>query len=109
MTQDTHPITCLRTLTDTAAARAAEFELAPKAQGAVHYHSNVEEYCVCLQGTCEVAIDDHPARRLQTGERVDIPAGARHQILNATCAPCQYLVVQYGGVYDFIEAPHTDP
>jgi len=39
---------------------------------------------------------------LSPGGKVVIPAGVEHQLINTGSEPGRYLVVQYGGAYDFI-------
>jgi len=96
------PLKCLRTLVHSESTRVAEFELAPKAAGGAPYHSSVSEHCICLQGELQVNISGGSTHSLQPGSKVEIPAGIRHRVANIGTVLCQYMVVQFGGAYDFI-------
>jgi mannose-6-phosphate isomerase-like protein (cupin superfamily) len=39
---------------------------------------------------------------LSPGGKLAIPAGVEHQLINTGSEASQYLVVQYGGAYDYI-------
>lgn len=102
MENSVEPLKCLKALVHTESARVAEFELAPETEGESHYHSSASEHCVCLQGQLQVKIRGGSTHLLQPGGRLEIPAGVRHQVINIGAVPCQYMVVQCGGAYDFI-------
>ncbi len=89
-------------LVDTADARVAEFSLPPGQAGERHYHSNVSEYCYCLEGILSITLEGGPCKTLSQGERQFIPAGIPHQVANTGTIPCRYLVVQGDGAFDFI-------
>jgi len=95
-------VTCIDTLVHTGNVRIAEFELAPDSKGEVHYHSSVTEQCVCLQGRLLIRLNDDPGYSLSPGGKHVIPAGVEHQLVNTASEPCRYLVIQYGGAYDFV-------
>jgi len=82
--------------------RVAEFEIEPKTEGEAHYHTSVSEYCVCSRGQFQVKTSGSSAHSFRPGERTKIQAGVTHQIINTGTVPCRYLVVQYGGAYDFV-------
>ena len=102
MERTSQSVKCINTLVHTKEARVAEFEMAPNTEGEVHYHSTVNERCVCLGGRLKININSPPAFSLKPGESIDIPAGVAHQIINTNSSACQYMVVQFGGVYDFV-------
>lgn len=89
-------------LIDTADVRVAEFSLPPGQAGERHYHSNVSEYCYCLEGILSVTLEGGPRKTLSRGERQLIPAGVPHQVTNTGEVSCRYLVVQGIGAFDFI-------
>jgi len=92
---------CVKTLIHTADARVAEFEMGPESEGEAHCHSSVSEHCVCLQGRLQVKSGGR-VHALGPGDRLDIAAGVPHQVINRGRKSCRYLVIQYGGAYDFI-------
>jgi quercetin dioxygenase-like cupin family protein len=97
-----NPVTCIDTLVHTDDARIAEFELAPDSEGEIHSHSLATEHCVCLQGQLLIVLNGDPEQSLSPGGKVVIPAGVEHQVINTGSEPGRYLVIQYGGTYDFI-------
>jgi len=97
-----NPVTCIDTLVHTVNVRIAEFELAPNSEGGVHFHSFATEQCVCLQGQLQVILNGDSRHSLSPGGKAVIPAGVEHQLINTGSEPGRYLVVQYGGAYDFI-------
>jgi len=102
MDNSNNPIKCIKTLIHSAETRVAEFEIGPQTEGEVHYHSEVSEHCICLRGQLQVTLGADSVCLLKPGEKLEIPAGKTHQIINPGEIPGRYLVVQYGGAYDFI-------
>jgi mannose-6-phosphate isomerase-like protein (cupin superfamily) len=49
-----------------------------------------------------IILEDDSSHSLSPGGKMLIPAGMKHQIINTGIEPSRYLVVQYGGAYDFI-------
>jgi len=102
MERTSQSVKCVKTLVHTEGARVAEFVMGPKSKGEAHYHSKACERCICLKGQIEVKINGSTSRSLKPGGSVEIPAGVGHQVINPSYLVCQYMVVQFGGVYDFI-------
>lgn len=102
MDNSNNSVKCIKTLIHTAEARVAEFVMGPKTEGESHYHSVAAENCICLEGELQVKISGSPVRSLKPGDKLEIPAGVSHQVINSSTNPCHYLVVQFGGAYDFI-------
>ena len=96
------PVKCIDTLVYTDKVRIAEFELSPNSHGEVHYHSSITEQCVCLQGQLRIMLNGDSRHSLMPGDKLVIPSGVEHQIINTGSEPGRYLVIQYGGAYDFI-------
>jgi mannose-6-phosphate isomerase-like protein (cupin superfamily) len=97
-----NPATCIDTLVHTDDVRIAEFELAPDSVGEIHSHSYATEQCVCLHGQLQMVLNGEPGPSLSPGGKLVIPAGVEHQVINTGSEPGRYLVIQYGGTYDFI-------
>lgn len=83
-----------------------EFTVAPGEEVPWHYHSEVTDWCYCLEGVVAAQIRDRPAdkvstRRLRPGQSCRIEAGTVHRLTSGSRTPCRYLLVQAGGKYDF--------
>jgi quercetin dioxygenase-like cupin family protein len=83
-----------------------EFTVAPDENIPWHYHTNVTDWCYCLEGVVS-AETRNPAtagvsvQYLKAGESCRIDAGVIHRLANGGKASCRYLLVQSGGNYDF--------
>lgn len=67
-----------------------------------HYHSEVTDHMVCLEGPMVVETRAPRAfHRLAPGERCTVPAKTAHYVHGENGGPCQFLIVQGVGVYDF--------
>jgi quercetin dioxygenase-like cupin family protein len=78
--------------------------LAPGQGTPWHYHSVVNDDVLSLADPVEVRLrDPDETIRLVPGQRLHIPAGRIHRVLNPTSAPLRYLLIQATGPYDFIE------
>lgn len=95
----------LSTLYNTGEVRVAEFSIDPVAIGSAHYHTSVNELCICLEGVMLVHQRDRDSITLLPGQRVTIPAGTVHTVENPQHTSCKYMVVQGPGVYDLIRLP----
>jgi len=68
-----------------------------------HYHSEIGDTIVCLQGPMEVETRaPRQTFRLMPGERCAIPPKTAHYVHGDQGGPCQFLIVQGVGVYDFV-------
>ena len=68
-----------------------------------HYHSDITDSFVCLEGPMVVetrAPRNH--HRLQAGERCTVPPKTAHYVHGETDGPCKFLIVQGVGTYDFV-------
>jgi quercetin dioxygenase-like cupin family protein len=92
----------VRTWFGTPTLRVAEYRMEPGISGQEHFHSAVDELCVCLEGVLTVSRQGSSTQRLKPGERVLIPAGQIHRLYGAQECECRYLVIQGVGAYDFI-------
>lgn len=68
-----------------------------------HYHSEITDSFVCLEGpmVVETRAPRH-AYRLQPGERCTVPPKTAHYVAGEDGGPCRFLIVQGVGVYDFV-------
>lgn len=68
-----------------------------------HYHSEVTDHFVCLEGPMIVATRAPRTQHCLTpGERCTVPARTAHTVEGEAAGPCKFLIVQGVGVYDFV-------
>lgn len=85
-------------------ARVRIIELSPDAVVAWHYHSEVNDDIICLEGCLEVHIKNPQlVTTLKPGDRCIIEKQRVHRVVNCTSQQSRYLLVQGVGKYDFIE------
>ena len=84
-----------------------EFTVAPGEAVPWHYHTEVTDWCYCLEGVVaaetrrRAAPETVTALRLAPGHSCRIEPGTVHRLANGGGAVCRYLLVQAGGQYDF--------
>ena len=68
-----------------------------------HYHSEISDSFVCLEGpmVVETRVPRH-TYRLLPGERCAVPPKTAHYVHGEADGPCKFLIVQGVGVYDFV-------
>lgn len=67
-----------------------------------HFHSEVADSFVCLEGPMVVETGAPRAtHRLSPGERCAVPPKTAHYVHGENDGPCKFLIVQGVGVYDF--------
>jgi quercetin dioxygenase-like cupin family protein len=68
-----------------------------------HYHSEISDSFVCLEGP--IVVETRAPRqvyRLLPGERCAVPPKTAHYVHGEADSPCKFLIVQGVGVYDFV-------
>jgi quercetin dioxygenase-like cupin family protein len=68
-----------------------------------HYHSEITDSFVCLEGP--MVVETRAPRNnyeLMPGGRCSVPAKTAHYVHGADDGACKFLVVQGVGVYDFV-------
>src|SRR6266481_4062068 len=68
-----------------------------------HYHSEISDSFVCLEGP--MVVETRAPRhtyRLLPGERCAVPPKTAHYVHGEADGPCKFLIVQGVGVYDFV-------
>lgn len=83
-----------------------EFLVVPGEEVPWHYHSEVTDWCYCLEGVvlAETRGGMHATvstLRLAPGQSCRIDARTAHRLANGGETVCRYLLVQAGGRYDF--------
>lgn len=80
--------------------------LAPNEIAPLHFHTQVHEHIVCLNGKIAVAVkNDNFEAILLPGQSIYIQPAISHQIKNEFDSVSQYLLTQSGGAYDFCDVP----
>ena len=68
-----------------------------------HYHSEITDSFVCLEGPMVVETRAPRAtHHLAPGERCAVPPNTAHYVHGKDDGPCKFLLVQGVGVYDFV-------
>jgi quercetin dioxygenase-like cupin family protein len=68
-----------------------------------HYHTEISDSFVCLEGP--MVVETRAPRRvyrLVPGERCAVPPKTAHCVHGEADGPCKFLIVQGVGVYDFV-------
>lgn len=68
-----------------------------------HYHSEITDSFVCLEGP--MVVETRAPRheyRLEPGQRCSVPPKTAHYVHGVADGPCQSLIIQGVGVYDFV-------
>lgn len=68
-----------------------------------HYHSEITDSFVCLEGpmVVETRAPRH-SYRLEPGKRCSVPPKTAHYVHGEDRGPCKFLIIQGVGTYDFI-------
>jgi quercetin dioxygenase-like cupin family protein len=68
-----------------------------------HYHSDITDQMVCLDGP--MVVETRAPRHtyvLEKGERCAVPPRTAHYVHGKGDGPCRFLIIQGVGVYDFV-------
>jgi quercetin dioxygenase-like cupin family protein len=68
-----------------------------------HYHSEITDSFVCLEGP--MIVETRAPRReyrLLPGQRCAVPPKTAHYVHGENAGPCKFLIAQGVGVYDFV-------
>ena|SRR5580700_2474740 len=68
-----------------------------------HYHSEITDHMVCLEGP--MVVETRAPRQthlLKKGDRCAVPPKTAHYVHGADGGSCQFLIVQGVGTYDFV-------
>ncbi len=86
------------------AALVRIMQLDARAISPAHYHTEVHEHIVCLEGEISVYTGDAVApTSLKSGDHCSIERQTAHYLRNESDTISKYLLIQSGGRYDFIE------
>ena len=68
-----------------------------------HYHNEIADSFVCLRGP--MVVETRAPRNeyvLEPGHRCSVPPKTAHYVHGKDGGPCQFLIVQGVGIYDFV-------
>ena len=69
-----------------------------------HYHTEVNDFFVCLTGKIWVEVKDPvEVNILHPGQRTEVKSPKVHRVINLNKAISEYLLVQGVGKYDFVK------
>lgn len=97
---------------ETADVRVRILALAAGQATAWHFHSEVTDQMLCLEGRIAVESREPQARvELSPGGRCEVAVERVHRVVNLTAETARYLLVQGVGRYDFmvVEDPVARP
>ena len=67
-----------------------------------HFHSEVRDIFVCLEGAIQVETRGPDRKTLQNpGQRAEVGPGVVHRVINISDDRSEYLLIQGVGAYDF--------
>ena len=74
-----------------------------------HYHTEVRDFFVCLNGVITVE-KRHPDEKitLRSGQTTEVIPPQVHRVANSYDGKSEYLLVQGVGAYDFVKVDGTD-
>ena len=81
--------------------RMVVLTLAPGEAVPWHWHSNVDDHFICLEGP--MVVETRAPRMthlLNSGERCSVPPMTAHYVHGKDDGPCQFLILQGAGEYD---------
>ena len=68
-----------------------------------HHHSAITDTFICMQGPLRIETrDPHGVHVLEPGQRYAAPPKQAHEVSGLDGGPCQFLIVQGVGTYDFV-------
>lgn len=67
-----------------------------------HWHSNVTDFVICLEGPMVVEMRAPREHfELEAGQRCTVPARRAHHVAGKAGGPCKFAILQGLGAYDF--------
>lgn len=92
-----------RMIAETAGLRVQILTLERGKEVPWHYHTEVTDTFICLDGPMVVQMKAPNAdRELLAGETLDVPARTPHRVIGKDGGRCRFVIVQGIGEHDFI-------
>lgn len=102
-TRSSYPLAGRETVAEGADLRVLVLTLAAGQCVPWHYHNDITDSFVCLEGPMVVETRAPRAtHRLEPGERCAVGPKTAHYVHGEHDGPCKFLIVQGTGVYDFV-------
>ena len=74
-----------------------------------HYHSEITDTFFCMQGPMSIETRRPTAmHRLMPGDSIAVTPGTPHYVRGENNGPCQFMIVQGVGVYDYVSASESE-
>ena len=100
--EPTYAIEKREILAETPELRVTILTLATGQEVPWHWHSNVNDTCICLEGTVVMETRAPRARfELSPGQMCSVPPKRAHRVAGKDGSRCKFAVVQGIGQYDF--------
>lgn len=100
--QDQFDIVETEMVAETPDLRVVRLTLGPGECVPWHWHTNISDHFVCVQGALEIETRAPRAmHRLRPGQEAVVPAKVAHIVRNASSGTSQFLVIQGVGDYDY--------
>src|SRR5690348_9223404 len=89
-------------IVNTPDVRVAEITLAPHTDTPPHEHTEVPEFCYCLEGEVSCRTEGESPSILRAGQKKIFAAGSDHQLRNEGDVPCRFLLIHGVGRFNFV-------
>ena len=90
-------------LAETDELRVLRITLAPGQHIPWHYHSNISDRFICIEGTLEVKTRvPQEIHILNIGNECEVSAKVAHLVSNTGAGRCRFIIIQGVGAYDYL-------
>ena len=97
-----YKVTEAEMIVDEGGIRVQVFTLAAGEKVPWHYHTNVTDTFICIEGPMLVETrSPHASHELGPGDILAIPPKTAHEVKGRDDGPCKFTIVQGVGEYDF--------
>ena len=97
-----YTVAARETVAETAELRMVVLTLAAGQEVPWHWHSNVSDHVICLEGPMVVETRaPHERFELPPGGRCTVPARRAHRVAGKAGGACKFALLQGIGAYDF--------
>jgi quercetin dioxygenase-like cupin family protein len=93
----------VETIAETPELRAKRFTLAAGQEIPWHFHNRITDWFYCLRG--RLRVETRAPRQewlMESGGSCSVTARTAHRVSNAGAEPCEFLILQGVGTYDYI-------
>lgn len=98
-----YKVSDVRKIVDSGGVRVQVFTLSAGEKVPWHYHTNITDTFVCIEGPMVVETRGPRAiHELAPGDILAVPPKTPHEVQGRDGGPCQFTIVQAVGEYDFV-------